>query len=50
MTEVEEHIFNGDFRMIVCTNRVVKMKQNVPFCKDCSILCTEDRVVVGRVA
>ena len=50
MTEVEERIFNGDFRVVVCTaSRVVKMKEHLSFCRESSILCVEDRVVVDRV-
>ena len=45
----EEWIFSGDFRVIVCTIRVVKMKELVPFCRECSALCIEDRVVIDRV-
>ena len=49
MTEVEEKIFSGDFRVVACTSRVVKMKENLPFCRECSTLCIDDRVAVGRV-
>ena len=50
MTEVEERIFNGDFRVVVCTtSRVVKMKEHLSFCRESSILCVEDRFVVDRV-
>ena len=36
-------------KWVVCTNRVVKMKEYLPFCKEFSILCIEDRVVVDSV-
>ena len=49
MTDMEERIFSGDFRVAVCTSRVVKMKENLPFCRECSTLCIEDRVAVDRV-
>ena len=32
--------------MVVCTSRVVTMKKHLPFCKEFSIVCIEDRVVV----
>ena len=35
--------------MVVCTGRVVKMKEHLPFCKELSIRCIEDRVVVDSV-
>ena len=35
---------------IVCTSRVVKMNERLPFCGEFSILCTEDRVAIDRVA
>ena len=46
MNEVEERIFSGDFRVVVCASRVVKMKDHLLFC---SILQIEDRVGVDRV-
>ena len=36
--------------VVVCTSKVVKMKEHLPFCKEFGILCIEDRVVVDRVA
>ena len=35
--------------VVVCTSRVVKMKERLPFCKEFTILCVEDRVVVNCV-
>ena len=36
--------------VVVCTSRVVKMKKNLPFCKEFRILYMEDdRVVADRV-
>ena len=35
--------------VVACTRRVVKMKEHLPFCREFSILCREDRVVVDRV-
>ena len=35
--------------MVVCTIRVVKMKENLLFYKKLSLLCIGDRVVVDRV-
>ena len=35
--------------MIVCTKRALKMKEHLPFYRDFSVLCIEDRVVVERV-
>ena len=35
--------------VVVCTGRVVKMKEDVPFCKEFTIHCMEDRVVVDSV-
>ena len=29
--------------MAVYTNRIVKMKEHLPFCREFSILCIEDR-------
>ena len=36
--------------MVVYTSRVVKMKEHLPFCKEFSILCIEDIVVVHSVS
>ena len=49
MTEVEEKTFNEDFRVVLSASRVVKMKKGLPFCREFSMLCIEDRVVVDRV-
>ena len=49
MTEVEEQIFNEDFRVVLCASRVVKVKKHLPFCREFSMLCIEDRVVADRV-
>ena len=35
--------------MVVCTSSVVKIKEYLPFCREFSISCIEDRVVVDRV-
>ena len=35
--------------VVVCTSRVVKMRENLRFCKEFSILYMEDRVSVDRV-
>ena len=34
--------------VVVCTSRVVKMKKHLPFGRELSILCIEDRVVLNR--
>ena len=36
-------------RIIVCTSRVVKMKEHLPFRKKFSILGIENRVVVDQI-
>ena len=35
--------------VVVCTSKAVKMDKHLPTCRESSILCTEDRVIVGRV-
>ena len=35
--------------VVACTIRVVKMKEYLPFRRELSTLCIEDRVVVHRV-
>ena len=45
----DEPIFSGDFKVVVCKSRVVKMKKHLPFCREVSILCIKDRVVVDRI-
>ena len=35
--------------VVVCASKVVKMKVHLPFRKELSILCIENRVVVDRV-
>ena len=45
----DEPIFSGDFKVVVCKSRVVKMKKHLPFCREVSILFIEDIVVVARV-
>ena len=35
--------------VVVCTSRIVKMKEQLSFCKEFSILCNEYRVIVGHV-
>ena len=32
--------------VIVCTSRAMKMKEHLPFCRELSALCIEDRVVI----
>ena len=49
LSEVEERILVEIAGMIVSTNRVVEMKEHLSFCKEFSILCIEDRVVVDHV-
>ena len=49
LIKVEEKIFGGDCRVVVCTSSVVKMKEKQPFCKEFSLLCIKDRAVVDRV-
>ena len=47
MTEVEEQFLVEIVALVVCTSRVVKMKEHLPFCREFSILCIEDRVVAN---
>ena len=49
MTEVEEQFLVEIVALVVCTSRVVKMKEHLPFCREFSILCIEDRVVADHV-
>ena len=49
MTEVEERFLVEIIALVVCSSRVAKMKENVPFCREFSIFCIEDRVVVDHV-
>ena len=35
--------------LVVCTSKVVKMKEYLPFCREFNILCVEDRVAVNHV-
>ena len=35
--------------VVVCTSRVAKMKEHLPFRKEFTILCIKNRVVVKRV-
>ena len=35
--------------MSVCTSRIVKMKNHIPFCRESKILCIEDEVAINRV-
>ena len=35
--------------VVVCTSRVVKMKEHLPFCKEFNMLSIEDRVAVTRI-
>ena len=36
--------------VVVCTNRIVKMKEHLTFCREFRILCIEDRVAADRDA
>ena len=49
MTEVEEQFLVEIVALVVCTSRVVKMKEHLPFCREFSIRCIEDRVTVNYV-
>ena len=49
MTEVEEQFLVEIVALVACTSRVVKMKEHLPFCREFSILCIEDRVVADHV-
>ena len=49
LTEVEERILVEIVGVVACTSRIVKMKENLPFCKEFSILCIEDRVVIDCI-
>ena len=49
LTEVEEQFLVEIVALVVCTSRVVKMKEHLPFCREFSILCIEDRVVADHV-
>ena len=33
--------------MVVCTNRALKMKKHLPFCREFSVLCIEDRAFLN---
>ena len=35
--------------LVIFTIRVLKMKEHLPFCREFSILCIEDRVFVDPV-
>ena len=35
--------------LMVCTCRFVKMKEHLPFCREFSIFCIEDRLAVDNV-
>ena len=48
MTEVEKQILVEIVGLVTCASKVVKVKEHLPFCRESSILCTEDRVVVDR--
>ena len=49
LTEEEERFLVEIIVLVVCSSRVVKMKKHLPFCREFSILCIEDRVVVDHV-
>ena len=34
--------------VVICTSRVIKMRENLPFCKEFSILYMEGRVSVDH--
>ena len=48
MTEVEKQILVEIVGVVTYTSKVVKMKEHLPFGRESSILCTEDRVVVDH--
>ena len=50
MTEVEKQTLVEIVVVVACTSKVVKMNEDLLFCRESSILCIEDRVVVDRVA
>ena len=35
--------------MVACTNRALKMKERLPFCRELSVLCIEDKFFFERV-
>ena len=49
LTEEEERFLVEIIALVVCSSRVAKMKENVPFCREFSIFCIEDRVVIDHV-
>ena len=49
-TEVEEQFLVEIIALVVCSNRVVKMNEHLPFFREFSILCIEDRVVVDHLS
>ena len=48
MTEVDGFLVEI-VGVVVCTSRVIKIKPHLPFCKEFSIPCIEDRFVVDSV-
>ena len=49
MTEEKELFLGKIGALVVSTRWVVKMKEHLPFCREFSILCIEDRVVADLV-
>ena len=48
MTEVKERFLVEIIALVVCSSRVEKMKELLPFSREFSRLCIEDRVVFGH--
>ena len=46
LTEVEERFMVEITSLVVCSSRVVKMKEHLPFCREFSILCIEDELLL----
>ena len=36
--------------VVICTSRVLKMSEHLPFCREFRMPCIEDRLVVDRVS
>ena len=48
LTEVEGRMLMEIIGVVICTSRVMKMRENLPFCKEFSILYMEGRVSVDH--
>ena len=35
--------------VVVCTRGIKKMKEHLLFCKECRIICIEDRVAIDQI-